>query len=277
MNQLVKPQNSVGNVKLPNVNSKEIQIYTASTSLVKIKDYTAKSELASVTSWIAKWAILLGVEVPSSNELNLIANHIKDNHPTFNIVDIEEAINMSVAEKLDTDAEHYGTLSANYVSKIFKAFQVYKGTVLFKIREEISKKEREKLVVKTESELVDEFKTLLLQAKETVDNEEQYYDFGDVLYYFFWKNNLVTKPMPEGFKEKALEYGEKMFKIQAQSMALKDVINGVNFNNTVRTKYIMEYARTYAINEWIKESNVDDIIKNITFEMIYKDIQKDKK
>jgi hypothetical protein len=60
-------------------------------------------------------------------------------------------------------------------------------------------------------------------------------------------------------------------------MALKDVINGVNFNNTVRKKYIMEHARTYAINEWIKESNVDDIIKNITFEMIYKDIQKDKK
>lgn len=276
MSQLAKQQTSVGILnKISNVNSKEIQIYTASTSLPKIKDYTEKSELAVVTSWIAKWAILLGVEVPPSNELNIIANHIKDNHPTFNIVDIEQAINMCVAGKLDTDAEHYGTLSAHYVSKIFKAFQIYKGTVLFKIREELAKKEREKVVVKSELELIEEFKTLLLQSKETVDNGHQYYDFGDILYYFFWKNNLVTKPMPEELKNKAIDYGEKMFKIQAQNMALKDVINGVNFNNAVRQKHIMEYARTYAINEWIKEADVEDIVKNVTFEMIYKNIQKD--
>jgi hypothetical protein len=243
--------------------------------MVKIKDYTTKKEFGYVSSLVARWAILLGVKSPDYTELTLISNHIRDNHPTFNIIDIEEAINLCVSDKLDTDAEHYGTLSANYVSRIFKAYQIYKGVVLFKIREEIAKQEREKVKIPTEDECINDFKILLRHAKEIVMNNEQYYDFGDVLYYFFWKNKLVVRPMPEDFKNKALEYGEKMFKIQAQSMALKDIINGVNFNNMVRENHIMEHARTYAINEWLKEADVDDIEKNITFEMIFKEIKKE--
>lgn len=273
MTQLIKPQNSVGIAKINNATTKEVSIFSASLNLPKIKDYTTKKELAYVNSLITRWAILLGVTLPEPNEINIISNHIKDNHPTFNAVDIEEAINLSVSGKIDTDAEHFGVLSAYYVSKIFKAYQVYKGVVLFKIREELAKKEREKKVIPTEEQCINDFKLLLRNAKEKVLAKEQYYDFGDVLYYFFWTNNLVKRPMPEEFKNKALEYGEKMFKLQAQSMALKDVINGVNFNNTVRKKHIMEHARTYAINEWLKEADIDTIEKKITFKMIYKEIK----
>lgn len=270
MNQLVKQQKSVGLAQITNATSKEMSIFNASKNLPKIKDYSTKQELAYVNSLIVKWSILLGIKTPDGNEVNIIANHIKDNHPSFNAIDIQEAINLCVTDSLNVDVEHYGVLSAHYVSKVFKAYHVYKGTVMSKIRNEIEKQEREKIKPPSEEERINDFLKLLKHAKATVESKSQYYDFGDVLFTFFWKNNLVANPIPEALQKEALKYGEKMFKTQAKKRALKDVINGVNFNHSDRKKTIIEYAKTYTVNEWLKVANVKEIEKKITFEMVNK-------
>jgi hypothetical protein len=74
--------------------------------------------------------------------------------------------------------------------------------------------------------------------------------------------------MPKDFEKEALEYGEKMLKIKTQNASLKAVINGVGFNHTVRTTYINEYARTFAVNRWIKEADIESIIEKLTIDMI---------
>lgn len=270
MKQLVKQQNSVGLIKLDKASTKEMSIFNASQSLPKIKDYSTDEELLYVNSLIVKWAILLGIKTPDGNEVNIIANHIKDNHPSFNAIDIQEAINLCVTDSLNVDLEHYGVLSAHYVSKVFKAYHTYKGAVMCKIRNEIEKQEREKVKVPNEQERIDDFLKLLKDAKSTVLNKQQYYDFGDVLFSFFWKNELVPNPIPKELQKEALKYGEKMFRMQAQKKALKDVVNDISFNNGDKKKAIIEYAKTYTVNEWLKVADVEEIEKNITFEMVNK-------
>lgn len=269
MTTLAKQQTSVGIIKINNVNSKELAIYNANNTELKLKDFSTKTDLALLNSHIVKWQVLIGAKKMEAFEINIISNHIKKNHPTFNIFDIEEAINLSVSEKIAENIEHYGTLTASYASRVFKAYQVYKGIALHNIREELERIKREKVELPSDEERLKSFKDLLQVAKNWTKNEtELYYDFGDILYYFFWKNNLVTKPMPKDFEKEALEYGEKMLKIKTQNASLKAVINGVGFNHTVRTTYINEYARTFAVNRWIKEADIESIIKKLTIDMI---------
>jgi hypothetical protein len=269
MTQLAKQQNSVGIIKsLPNTTSKEINLYNAYQTHKKIKDFSTKEELLLISSLILRWASYVGIKKPEPSEINTIANFLKENFPNFNAYDVSECINLLVNGTLNTDAEHYGSLSVIYVSKVMKSYQTYRGEIVFKVREKLQKIEQEKVIVPSDSERVKNFKELLLMAKEKVSNNEMYDDFGDVLYYFFWKNNLVEKPMPENLVKEAIAYGEEKFRYKAQMGALKSVINGVGFTKLVKEDIVKKSAREYTINLWLKNSDINVILKKLSIEMI---------
>ena len=74
--------------------------------------------------------------------------------------------------------------------------------------------------------------------------------------------------MPKELVESSLNYGEKMFSSKAQGNALKDVINGVGFTKLVRQDIVNRYAREYAVNNWLKNADINAIVKNLSIEMI---------
>jgi hypothetical protein len=269
MTQLAKQQNSVGTIKsLPNTTSKEISLYNAYQTHKKIKDFDTEDELKLISSLILRWANYVGIKKVENHELNTIANYIRKNSLNFNAYDIKECITLLVNGSLDTDAEHYGSLSIIYISKVMKSYQNYRGEIIFKVRDKLQKIEQEKVVVPTDAERIKNFKELLLFAKEKVTKKEVYDDFGDVLYYFFWKNNLVEKPMPESLINDAIAYGEEKFRTKAQNGALKSVINGVGFTKLVREDIVKKSAREYTINLWLRNADINAILKKISIEMI---------
>lgn len=275
MNKLVKQQNSVGtvipnNLQLKNVSQKQVTIYNASLVSKKFKDYSTEKDLLLMSALITKWAKYVGAKQLEAIEINTIANFIKESFKNFNEVDLNEMITLLVNGKLDTDAEHYGSMSIIYCSKVLHAYQTYKYTILFKVREELQKMENLKPKAVNKKERLENFVELLKHAKET-SKKEDYLDAGDVIYGFIRNNKLMK--IPKELSDKAIEYGEKTFSEEKRRLYLEATVK----QNTYKTIYeqnfekedkIKKYAREYVLNIWLKDVDMDKIIKNLNYEMI---------
>ena len=277
MTQLSNPQNSDGMIvkenlnSLPNVSSKELSIYNNDTNLVKFKDYNTQKDLALMTALLVKWCNYLGIETPDSQDLNNICNFIKEHFENFNHQDLDNAIMMIVTSSLDTDAEHYGKLSIIYVHKCLKAYMVYKGSVLIKIRQQLDKIESSKKRPITPEDRVENMKKLIVYAINDVINEEKVFlDYGDALYNFIKANKLI-KLSDELIKD-AMLFGENSYKDENKKMVMEAVIKHHNFKSAGDMIYekedkIKKYARQYVVNEWLKKVEVESLLQKITPEM----------
>lgn len=278
MTQLSNPQNSDGIIvkenliSLPNVSSKELSIYNNDSNLVKFKDFNSQKELALMTALLVKWCNYLGIEPPEANELNTTCNFIKEHFENFNSQDLDNAIMMIVTSSLDTDAEHYGKLSIIYVHKCLKAYMVYKGSVLIKIRQQIEKLESQKKTTISPEERIKNLKKMIWYAYNDVVNEEKIYlDFGDALYNFVKANKLIK--MTESLIADAMKYGEKSLKDEIKKIVTEAVIKHHHFKSATDMSFekedkIKKYARQFVVNKWLKELDVEDLLKKITPEML---------
>jgi hypothetical protein len=277
MTQLSNPQNSVGIItkdnisSLPNVSSKELSIYNNDTNLVKFKDYNTQKELALMTALLVKWCNYLGIEPPDSQELNNTCNFIKEHFENFNHQDLDNTIMMIVTSSLDTDAQHYGKLSIIYVHKCLKAYMIYKGSVLIKIRQQLDKIESSKKIEISPEVRVENMKKLIVYAINDVINEEKVFlDYGDALYNFIKANRLIS--MTDQLIKDAMLYGETSLKDENKKMVMEAVIKHHNFKSAGDMSFekedkIKKYARQYVVNEWLKNVDVEDLLKKITPEM----------
>lgn len=277
MTQLSNPQNSVGIItkdnisSLPNVSSKELSIYNNDTNLVKFKDYNTQKELALMTALLVKWCNYLGIEPPDSQELNNTCNFIKEHFENFNHQDLDNTIMMIVTSSLDTDAQHYGKLSIIYVHKCLKAYMIYKGSVLIKIRQQLDKIESSKKIEIAPEVRVENMKKLIVYAVNDVINEEKVFlDYGDALYNFIKANRLII--MTDQLIKDAMLYGETSLKDENKKMVMEAVIKHHNFKSAGDMSFekedkIKKYARQYVVNEWLKNVDVEDLLKKITPEM----------
>lgn len=277
MTQLSNPQNSVGIItkdnisSLPNVSSKELSIYNNDTNLVKFKDYNTQKELALMTALLVKWCNYLGIEPPDSQELNNTCNFIKEHFENFNHQDLDNTIMMIVTSSLDTDAQHYGKLSIIYVHKCLKAYMIYKGSVLIKIRQQLDKIESSKKIEISPEVRVENMKKLIVYAINDVINEEKVFlDYGDALYNFIKANRLIS--MTDQLKKDAMLYGETSLKDENKKMVMEAVIKHHNFKSAGDMSFekedkIRKYARQFVVNEWLKNVDVENLLKKITPEM----------
>ena len=275
MNKLVKQQNSVG-IKLvnpnqiKNVSQSQVGIYNASLSNKKFKEYSTEKDLLLMNALITKWAKYIGAKQPEALDLNSIANYIRESFPNFNDVDLNELITLLVNGRLETDAEAYGSLSIMYCSKVLHAYQDYKFKVLFKVREELQKIESTKPKPINKDERLDNFKKLLLYAKET-SKKENYIDAGDIVYGFIRNSKLVA--IPKHVQNDALEYGKKRFSDEKKKRYMEATIkhhsyktlSDLNFEEEDKVK---KYAREYVVNLWLKEVDIQPIVDKLTYQMI---------
>jgi hypothetical protein len=274
MNKLAKQQNSVGiavnNNELTNVSKSEISIYNANLQSKKFKDYTTQKDLLLMNALITRWANYIGVKQPQAVDLNTISNAIKESFPNFNEYDLNVLINLLVNGKLETDAEHYGSMSVIYCLKVLRSYQDYKFNILHKVRDEIKKVESQKPKPINKQERLNNFKELLLHAKDT-SNKETFVDVGSVIYYFAWKNKLM--PISEDLKNEAICYGEKRFSEEKKKKYLEATIKHHSYKTLSDLKFqekdtVNKYAREYVVNLWLKKTNIQSIIDKLTYQMI---------
>jgi len=278
MTKLISQQNSliiknnivVGN--LPNTNSNDVLIYNKKQTERKLKEIknSDKSEVTEITKTIAQWGYALGITVVSQ-DLVLLNTFVRENFPNINIFDLKVCVRLvsTDSDLLETDAEHYGKLTMIYVSKVLKAYEKYKGTVCFGVREKVLKIEQDNKPPISKEERLKNFKELLTDAKKIVDKSEFFEDLGEVVYNFIRHNKLVE--IDKVLISKAMESGENEFKSNvsdSQRGNLKKIINDVSFTSTKKEEMVRRYARRYVAQFWVESMNLEMMLKNLTYEML---------
>lgn len=272
MNKLSKQQNSVSITKiLPNTTSKEITLYNAYITDKRLKDFSTKEDLMLMNSLIVRWATYVGIATPEATEINMLANFIKEHFPTFNAYDIKECINLLTNQTLDTDAEHYGKLSPIYISKVLRAYQEHKNTIVFKVRDSIQKIKEAEIVPISDKERISNFKELLTIAKKENTLGLTYIDAGDSIYNFVKYNKLIS--ITNELKDEAMEYGNKLYIEQRKKKVTETVIKNESFKKVAdmqfdKTDIIRKYAREFVVNRFLLNLDLEDILKKINMEML---------
>jgi len=278
MTKLISQQNSliikdnivVGN--LPNTNPNDILIFNKKHTDRTLKeiDSSNKAEITEITKIIAQWGYALGITVVAQ-DLVTLNNFIRENFPNLNIFDLKVCVRLvsTDSDLLETDAEHYGKLSMIYVSKILKAYETYKSTVCFGVRQKVLKLEEANKPPMSKEERIKNFKELIVDAKSIVQKGELYGDTGEVIYNFIRHNKLVT--IDDELIKKAMESGERQFSEAVSDSKrgnLKKMINDVSFTATKKEEIVRRGARRYVANFWINKMNLDDMLKKLTYEML---------
>jgi hypothetical protein len=283
MTKLISQQNSlivkdnivVGN--LPNTNANDVLIYNKKQTERKLKEIknSDKAEMSEITKTIAQWGYALGITV-ISQDLVLLNTFVRENFPNINIFDLKVCVRLVSIDSdlLETDAEHYGKLTLIYVSKVLKAYEKYKGTVCFGVREKVTKLEQENKPPMSKEERLKNFKELLINAKKTVNDGDFFEDVGEVVYNFIKFNKLmpITKGnIDQKLIDKAMESGENEFKSYVSDSKrgnLKKIINDVSFTATKKEEMVRRYARRYVAQYWVENMNLELTLKNLTYEML---------
>jgi hypothetical protein len=277
MNKLSKQQNSVSTIStLANTTSKEISLYNAYVTDKRLKDFSTKEDLLLMNSLIVRWATYVGIETPEATEINMLANFIKEHFPTFNGYDIKECINLLANQTLDTDAEHYGKLSPIYVSKVLRAYQEYRNTIVFKVRDSIQKLKETEIVPISDKERISNFKQLLAIAKKENLQGLTYIDSGDSLYNFIKFNKLmpITKDnIDQQLIDEAMEYGNKLYLADKKKKVTQTVIKNESLKKVADMQFeksdiIRKYAREFVVNRFLLNLDLADILQKINMEML---------
>lgn len=257
---------------LPNVNKNDVLIYNKKQTEKKLKDINSsnKDELTEITKVIAQWGYALGITV-IAQDLVTLNNFIRENFQNLNIFDLKACVKLvSVnSDLLETDAEHYGKLSFIYVSKVLKAYERYRSTACFNVRDKIFKLEQENKPPISKNERLENFKQLLTDAKEITIKGEVYQDLGEVIYNFIRYNKIIK--IDKSLIDMAMEYGEKSFRNSMSDVKkgdLKKLVNDVSFTKMKKEDMIKREARKYVANHWVKEMDLNNMLKKLTYEML---------
>jgi len=269
--QLIELNKSIGSIK-GKFSKDKIEIYQAYYSLKRIKQFQSNDELKPLIDLIGKWRFYIGVkEELSQEELFMNVNFIRENFSELNLVDINQAINLSIKGALNVDVEHYQSFTPLYISKILNAYKKYKGEVIFGIRDSINKIEDKpkEISIKDRIALTRGSLSVLYEKR----NDKNFYDYGNVTYDFIKKNNLF--PITKELVEQAMIYGKKQVSSSIKDSAITDALNNTNkFVKDARQKKefnIRQNARNYVVIQWLKsfeQKQFDEFLKSINEKMI---------
>ena len=269
--QLTKQSKSIGLIK-SNFSDNKIKIYEAYRGLKKIRDFKSNDDLKPLIDLVGKWRYYIGIkEELSQEELFMNLNFIRENFSELNLVDINQAIDLSIKGDLDVEVEHYQSFTPLYISRILKSYKEYRNKVIFAIREKVNKIESIPKEL-TLNEKVDITKTSL---KSMYSNREdkRFYDYGGVTYDFIKRNNLLV--FSKALVEEAMNFGKKNSIKEIRKSTYADVIqkSNKNYNNAKekRESIIRNSARNYVVQKWLNsftEETFNKFLETIDHKMI---------
>tara|TARA_B110000977_G_scaffold47091_1_gene63991 strand:+ start:710 stop:1546 length:837 start_codon:yes stop_codon:yes gene_type:complete len=259
--QLTKQSKSIGLIK-SDFSDNKIKIYEAYRGLKKIRDFTSNDELKPLIDLIGKWRYYIGIkEELSQEELFVNLNFIRENFNELNLVDIKQAIDLSIKGDLEVEAEHYQNFTPLYISKILNAYKVYRGKVIYAIRDKVSKIENQPKEP-TLNEKVEITKTSL-ESMFSNREDKRFYDYGGVTYDFIKRNSLLV--FSKSLVEEAMEYGKRESVKEIRKSTYADVIQSSNKNyNSAKEKkdsVIRNSARNYVVQKWLNSFSEESFNK----------------
>tara|TARA_R110000772_G_scaffold103249_2_gene204184 strand:+ start:543 stop:1379 length:837 start_codon:yes stop_codon:yes gene_type:complete len=269
--QLTKQSKSIGLIKNDFTDNK-IKIYEAHRGIKKIRDFKSNDDLKPLIDLVGKWRYYIGIkEELSQEELFMNLNFIRENFSELNLVDINQAIDLSIKGDLDVDVEHYQSFTPLYISRILKSYKDYKNKVIFAIREKVNKIENVPKEL-TLNEKVDITKTSLISMFSNRE-DKRFYDYGGVTYDFIKRNSLLV--FSKSLVAEAMAFGKKNSIKEIRKSTYADVIqkSNKNYNNAKekRESIIRNSARNYVVQKWLNsftEETFNKFLETIDHKMI---------
>ena len=98
---MIKQNNSIGlvkaNYKKLGISVNKIQIFEANIKADRIKDFKNNNQLKPLIDLVGKWRYYIGIrEDLSQEEMFMNINFIRENFNELNLIDINQAINLSL-------------------------------------------------------------------------------------------------------------------------------------------------------------------------------------
>lgn len=268
---MIRLNKSIGLIKNKYGNQK-VKIFEAYYKMKRISQFQSNDEVKPLIDIVGKWRFFIGVkEELTQEELFMNVTFIRENFGELNLLDINEAMNLSIKGVLNVDVEHYQAFTPLYISKILNAYKKYKGEIIVDIGNQIKTIEN-KPTKPTSEQLINLTKeNLKTQFKER--DSKAFSDYGSVLYDFIKKNKLVL--FTKELVNEAMEYGKKQVLQGTRDSAYADVIN----NTTTKLKNarnkkefnIRQNARNYVVKKWLNtfdEESFEIFLENINDKMI---------
>jgi hypothetical protein len=249
--QLTKQSSSIS-LEIPSLNKAQVKIYDIFTNQPPIREISTNDELAPLIDVIGKWRFYLGIkEEPSKQEMIINTNFVRENFGALRIGDIHEAINLSVAGKLDCDNEAYNNFSPLYIGRILNAYNEYRNQIIGQVKRQISIQESKKASELTQDEKNELWRTSFISAWNIVKSGGFFEDYGHSWYDYIKKNKLVTNS--KELTENALEYAKKrVSEEKPNAKSLRDFVNEVHTPRVNEVEMKNRYARFYVVNYWLQ-------------------------
>lgn len=268
----MKLNQSIGLVK-NDFSPNEIKIYQAYYALKKIESYSSNEDLEPLIDLVGKWRYYIGVkEELSKEEIFMNVTFIRENFGELNIVDINQAINLSLKGVLSVDVEHYQNFTPIYISRILRAYKTYRAKTMVDIRQRITEYKAKK---STNVSVDEKYKIAIENLKSMYESKDDknFYDYGSIVYDFIKKNKLVT--MTKESIDEAFNYGKKKSLENVREGFLKDVINSTSDNHLkareAKERQIRSHARNFVVKKWLdsfSKEKWDNFLSKITPDMI---------
>lgn len=270
--QLTKLNSSIGLVK-NDFNNNKLKIFEAYHNEKRIGDFSSNEDLKPLIDLVGKWRYYIGVkEDLSKEEIFINVTFIRENFGELNLVDINEAIRLSLKGDLDTDVEHYQNFTPIYISKILLAYKKYRSDLVVTVRQKITQRHNQLLSRVSNDERVDIAKKNLQSMYEN-RNEKSFYDYGSVVYDFIRKNKLIK--LTKELVDDAMAFGEKKCTENIRQSYYKDVVqNTSDKHKTAREKRestIRSLARNYVVKTWLNsfdDKTWSEFLSKINIDML---------
>jgi hypothetical protein len=249
--QLTKQSSSIS-LEIPSLNKAQVKIYDIFTNQPPIREISTNDELAPLIDVIGKWRFYLGIkEEPSKQEMIINTNFVRENFGALRIGDIHEAINLSVAGKLDCDNEAYNNFSPLYIGRILNAYNEYRNQIIGQVKRQISIKESNKASELSQDEKNKLWRASFLSAWNIVKSGGFFEDYGHSWYEYIKKNKLVINS--KELTENALEYAKKRISEEKpNAKSLRDFVNEVYTPRVDENEMKNRYARFFVVNFWLQ-------------------------
>lgn len=250
-----------------------LSIYNASQLETKLSDYKPKSkeENALITE-IGVWSALVGYKC-NAQELKVIVGALKKAFPTYNLVDIKTARDMSTEGQFKT--RYVGNFSSIYVNSIMAEYRNFRGEAIVSHRQKKAKQNQDKPLPKpSEKKRIETYKQILWNAyshQKDLSKESDYVDLGNVLYDFIKKNRLVK--VTNEIINKATEHAKKTYLQTVKDKNYGAVIKGEYIEKRKKAnEKIVSYQKQYIIIHFIEQfkdkKEFAKFVDNISIDMI---------
>ncbi len=246
---MTKPSPSIF-LTIPNLNKDLVRIYDSYSGEPKIRDLNDNKKIAPLIDSVGRWRFYLGLkEEPSKEEIIINVNFIREHFASLSVSDIDRAIQMSVAGKLDVDNECYGKFSPLYISKILNAYSLHRNNAIQEVKLKLQKLEQDKPKVIDKNELAKSMYALFMSMHESSLKGEQYDDFGGVWYNKIRKYKWFE--ISKDLAQQAYNYGMKRISFEATQGSLRRVTLGEVMSLDDKKEKAKVYARSYIVNKWL--------------------------